>query len=425
MNIRYKYKFLLHRRTSGDDKNLSIRLRVTLHGKTPVDFPIGFAVDAADWDTVTQRVADTNEQSREINKRINEYENCLSDVIARFELIEKRVPTPEELRQTFNYDSGRTTASVDQKNAANDDFFVVLDKFCVAVGEKNQWTAATFEKFHALKNNLTQFEPMLTFSMLSEDVLQNYISFLSRKSYRNTTIARHLAFIRWFLRWACQYGYYTGTLHDTFKPKLKGGNGEQKEVIYLTADELKRVEEHEFSQSQQALERVRDVFVFCCYTGLRYSDAAKLRRSDVKNDCIHVVTKKTIDGLRIELNSHSRRILDKYKNIRFKNDLALPIISNEKMNKHLKYLGQVCELNDMTRIVYFRGNQRIEETFPKWQLLTTHVARRTFVVTALQLGIPMEVIIRWTGHSDFKAMKPYVAIVDELKAKSMSKFDDF
>ena len=97
--------------------------------------------------------------------------------------------------------------------------------------------------------------------------------------------------------------------------------------------------------------------------------------------------------------------------------------SNEKMNAHLKTLGQVVGLDEPTRIVYFKGNNRYEEVYPKWYLLTTHVARRTFVVTALQLGIPVEVIMRWTGHSNFEAMKPYAKIVDELKELSMSKFD--
>ena len=93
------------------------------------------------------------------------------------------------------------------------------------------------------------------------------------------------------------------------------------------------------------------------------------------------------------------------------------------MNEHLKRLGQVAKLEEPTRVVYFKGNVRHEEVYPKWSLLTTHCGRRTFVVTALQLGIPVEVIMRWTGHSSFEAMKPYAKIVDELKEKSMSRFD--
>jgi hypothetical protein len=105
--------------------------------------------------------------------------------------------------------------------------------------------------------------------------------------------------------------------------------------------------------------------------------------------------------------------------------MALPVISNEKMNARLKDLGKLAGFDTPTRLVYFQGNTRHEEIFPKWQLMTTHVARRTFVVNALRLGIPPEVIMRWTGHSSFEAMKPYMKIIDEVKRTAMSRFDDF
>ena len=143
----------------------------------------------------------------------------------------------------------------------------------------------------------------------------------------------------------------------------------------------------------------------------------------MKEGYIQVVTQKTSDGLKIELNRHAQAIIDKYRGKRFRGSLALPVISNQKMNDYLKELGQMAGLDEPTRIVYFKGDKRFDEYHPKWELLTTHCARRTFVVTALQLGIPVEVIIRWTGHSSYEAMKPYVAIVDDLKKREMNKFN--
>jgi integrase len=166
------------------------------------------------------------------------------------------------------------------------------------------------------------------------------------------------------------------------------------------------------------------VFCFTCFTSLRYSDVAKLSRSDVKGTFISIVTQKTTDGLKIELNKYSKAILDKYKDIPFQNNKALPVISNVRMNIYLKELGQLAGLNDPQRIVYFKGNQRLEEVYPKYELLTTHCGRRTFIINALYLGIPAEVVMKWTGHSDFKAMKPYVKIVDELKEQQMNKFNE-
>mgnify|MGYP000953177594 FL=1 len=71
----------------------------------------------------------------------------------------------------------------------------------------------------------------------------------------------------------------------------------------------------------------------------------------------------------------------------------------------------------------YRGNGRIDGVTPKYALLGTHAGRRTFICNALALGIPPQVVMKWTGHSDYKAMKPYIDIADEIKANAMSKFN--
>lgn len=420
MFIKRIVKFILHKRKSTDTTALVIRMRVTLKGERPFDFPLGRKVDLDKWDADAERAIEGTIDAAEINRTIEEYKTQINEVFARFELLEKRVPTPQEVKYLFNDMIGKTSLLDDSGNL---DFWSVFDVFTEQVGEKNQWTDSTFQKFRTLRHHLKSFAPTLSFSSLTEEKLQGLIAYYYKKDFRNTTISKQLSFLRWFLRWAAQKGYYKGDLHETFKPKLKGISVDSKEIIYLSQDELKQLQDFHFQPMQEALERVRDVFLFQCFTGLRYSDVAKLKRSDVKKGIVHVVTKKTVDGLRIELNKHSQAILDKYKDCTFPGDKVLPVISNEKMNAHLKTLGQVVGLDEPTRIVYFKGNKRYEEVYPKWYLLTTHVARRTFVVTALQLGIPVEVIMRWTGHSNFEAMKPYAKIVDELKEKSMSKFD--
>lgn len=423
MHIQKGIKFLLHKRKAGDTQNLSIRMRVTLRGQRPLDFPTGHNIDLKDWDADNQCALKSAIGATDINRTIDEWKAIMNEVFARYELLEKRVPTLGEIKDLFNDMVGRKTKTNESLADPNLDLFQVFDLFTETMGMQNQWTKSTFEKFAAIKSHLHDFDPNLSFPGINESKMQAYLSYLEKKGLRNTTIAKNLAFVRWFLRWAHKKGYYNGDMQDTFKPKLKGTDGNSKEIIYLTQDEIKILENHQFLPMQAALERVRDVFLFCCFTGLRYSDVAKLKRSDIKDGFIVVVTKKTVDGLRIELNKHSQAILDKYKDMKFPKDLALPIISNVKMNARLKILGQVCGIDEPTRIVYFQGGVRHEEVFPKWALLTTHCGRRTFVVTALQLGIPSEVIMKWTGHNDFSAMKPYVKIVDELKAKAMSRFD--
>jgi hypothetical protein len=115
--------------------------------------------------------------------------------------------------------------------------------------------------------------------------------------------------------------------------------------------------------------------------------------------------------------------LDKYKNVAFEDDKALPVISNQKMNDYLKELAELAEINEPVREMYYKGNQRIDEVTPKHALLGTHAARRTFICNALSLGIPPQVVMKWTGHNDYKAMKPYIDIADDIKVSAMDKFN--
>ena len=93
------------------------------------------------------------------------------------------------------------------------------------------------------------------------------------------------------------------------------------------------------------------------------------------------------------------------------------------MNRSLKDLCQLAEINEPIRITTFKGNVRKDTVHPKWELVGTHTGRRTFIVHALSLGIAPNVVMKWTGHSDYKAMKPYIDIVDSIKAESMTKFN--
>lgn len=194
---------------------------------------------------------------------------------------------------------------------------------------------------------------------------------------------------------------------------------EDEQIICLNLNEIKKLQEKEFKE--KILEQTKDIFLFCCFTGLRYSDAAKLKHTSVKDMVIEVVTKKTGKFIKIELNKHSQAILDKYKDN--KTELALPAISNNKMNEYLKKVGKECGLNETVNIVSYKGGERVDETFQKWELLTTHCGRRTFITNAIHLGINEKVIMKWTGHTTSKAMKPYEKIFDEAKQEGMKKFN--
>ena len=104
--------------------------------------------------------------------------------------------------------------------------------------------------------------------------------------------------------------------------------------------------------------------------------------------------------------------------------LALPVISNQKMNKYLKDLCELCGFTTPITIVCYRAGQRVEETYPKYSLIGTHAARRTFICFALSSGIPPQIVMKWTGHSDYNANRPYIDIAEKTKADAMKLIDD-
>ena len=428
MNIKRNIIFTLESRKKDGvliTENVPIRMRVNFASKR-IEFTTGYRIDAAKWDADKQRVKNgcsnkLKQSASEINASLLEYYTKIQSIFKRFE-VEDIMPTPEQIKEAFNaLHKPVSDEPKPKKEALLCDFFQVFDDFVEDCGRQNNWTDSTFEKFAAVKNHLTNFREGLTFEFFDERGLNDYVGYLRDvKEMRNSTIGKQLSFLKWFLRWAFKKGLHQNNDYDSYKPKLKST---QKKIIFLTWEELNKLREFEIPAAKQALDRVRDVFLFQCFTGLRYSDVFNLRRSDIKGDHIEVTTVKTSDSLIIELNNHSKAILDKYKDVAFEDDKVLPVITNQKMNDYLKELAELAGIDEPVRQTYYRGNERIDEVTPKYALLGTHAGRRTFICNALALGIPPQVVMKWTGHSDYKAMKPYIDIADDIKANAMSKFN--
>ena len=398
-------------------------MRVNFASKR-IEFTTGYRIDAVKWDSDKQRVKNgcsnkLKQSASEINASLLGYYTEVQEIFKKFEVGEI-MPTPEQIKEAFN-ELHKPIEEVKPRKSTPNAFYKVFDEFVRDCGHQNNWTDSTFEKFAAVKNHLTNFREGLTFEFFDERGLNDYVGYLRDvKEMRNTTIGKQLSFLKWFLRWAFKKGVHQNNAYDSYKPKLKST---QKKIIFLTWDELNRLREFKIPSNKQALERVRDVFLFQCFTGLRYSDVFNLRRSDIKGDHIEVTTVKTSDSLIIELNNHSKAILDKYKDVAFEDDKVLPVITNQKMNDYLKELAEMAGIDEPIRQTYYKGNERIDEITPKYALLGTHAGRRTFICNALALGIPPQVVMKWTGHSDYKAMKPYIDIADNIKVNAMSKFN--
>jgi len=412
-------KFSLHITKPDKYGDLPIRASIFVCGQRFIT-SAGHSIPSDKWEG--QRVKKNCKNSRGINhttinsrladieKTFNDFENACK--------INKTEVTVDIIKQHFQTTLGKAKIKPAIVERSFLDYF---DEFNSDQGQKNNWTIATYEKFAAVKNHIKNTVENPTFEFFDEKGLNAYVKyFRDTKKMRNSSIGKQLGFIKWFLRWATAKGYNTNNAYLLYKPKLKTSD---KKVIFLTWDELMTVYNYEIPEGKNYLERVRDVFCFCCFTSLRYSDVYNLKKNDIIGGIIYVTTVKTADSISIELNKYSKALLDKYSQIPFPENRALPVISNQKMNDYIKDLGELCGINEPTTITTYSGNKRTDEVFPKHELLASHTGRRTFICNALALGIPANVVMKWTGHSNYQAMKPYIDIADKIKAESMNKFN--
>lgn len=418
MLIKHTITFYLQKVYNNTNNGESqIRMRVRWNGNV-AQFNCGYTIDPKRWDSSISRCKKNVFNSKgfsstEINKELMRLEALADDVFKSFEVMEE-IPDVSVFRDTFNSKNGKDVGIHRGKTLDE-----CMNEFVSSQSSINSWSDGTIYKFRTLKNHLKDFKPDVTLLDFNTSFYIRYIEYLLNVvSMRNTSVIKSWKIFQWFLRWADKAGYLKDKDYIDFNPRLKTVS--DKEVIYLTWDELMKVYGLKFPNNKKYLERVRDVFCFQCFTSLRYSDVSKLKREDIVDDVVKVVTEKTGDTIRIELNKYSRAILEKYKG----EEKPLPVPSNQKMNEWVKEVCFLAGINTPVTSVYYKGSERIEEIHPKYELIGTHTGRRTFICNALTMGIPAATVMEWTGHSDYKAMKPYIKIADQEKANAMKKFDE-
>lgn len=277
--------------------------------------------------------------------------------------------------------------------------------------------------YKALRTHLSNFNKKVTFDKIDYQFFQAFQTFLVDKEIKdkagkviktrltNITAAKQLSTLKTFLNYAKVRGVIVSDKYKSFKIKQ-----ERLEVIALTNDEFENLLKLDLS-ANRPLDQVRDVFCFSCTTGLRYSDLKQLRREHIKADEIKITVKKTKDPLTIPLTPYSKAILRKYKD--FKN--PLPVISNQKMNEHLKKLGRMAEINEQIEIVRYRGNVREAIVYPKYELIGCHTGRKTFATLSLERGMSAEEVMLIGGWEDYKSFKRYGKVTEERKKFVMMK----
>jgi integrase len=223
------------------------------------------------------------------------------------------------------------------------------------------------------------------------------------------TIGKKIQTLKIFLNAAKEEGKNN---FDAFKSKKFVAMSEESETIYLNESELTKLYEHDFSKNP-SLDRVRDLFLVGCWTGCRFSDIGQITPESISEGLIHLKQYKTGKKVLIPLHPVVTAILNKYKGV-------LPkAISNQKFNKNLKEIAEDAEITELTHKAITKGGLKVSTAYKKFDLVTTHTARRSFATNLYKSGFPTLSIMAITGHTTEKSFLKYIKVTPDEHAKKL------
>jgi integrase len=226
----------------------------------------------------------------------------------------------------------------------------------------------------------------------------------------NNTYSRNVGLLKSFLYWAVDNHYTYNRAFVKFKKVQRVLTNQ----IALKLSDLEHLMSLQFETKR--LEKVRDVFVFACVTGLRFGEMKLVNRSNVNDININLKEEKesSKEIRTIPLMPLSRYILEKY-------DYHLPLIANQKHNEYIKEVFQVAGYTQEIEKVTTKGKEVIRKVMPFYERVSTHTARRTYITMMKSNGISDKLIATITGHRDMKTLNQYYQVDDESKVAAVEK----
>jgi integrase len=273
----------------------------------------------------------------------------------------------------------------------------------------------TIQRYKTALNGLRSFASTyrrkVDFETIDLDFYEDFTSWLTfTKGYTVNNVGKYIQMLKTFLNEASVKGI---NVKQDYRSRGFKVVNENADAVYLSESELKQLADLDLSKNER-LERVRDLFIVGCYTGLRFSDLTNLRPEYIRDGLIRIEQQKTADKVVIPCHKIVTAMLGKYKG-------ALPrSISNQKMNDYLKEVCQLAGINSQESKAQTKGGKRITKISEKWQMVSTHTARRSFATNMYLLGIPALTIMQITGHRTEKAFMRYIKLDREQHAKVMA-----
>ncbi|GGG29368.1 transposase [Dokdonia pacifica] len=353
-----------------------------------------------------------DENCNTIKNQIARYSKKLGEVEARCTAMDEDF-TSQILRREFDKEFKKTKVGASVFFDAYDDF--MSDKI-----KLHEWSHSTIKRYKNIKNILKDFEKdrsyKLTFSKINSSFHSEFTDYcLNDKEHITNTYSRNLGLFKTFMFWALKKHYTYNTEFESFKKKERVITKQ----IALSKDDIDKLLQTEFKIER--LEKVRDIFIFCCVTGMRFGELKLVNIQNIINDKIILKEEKSVSKKerKIPIPSIGKQILKKY-------NYKLPLVSNQKMNKAIKEVFQETGYTYDVEKTTTRGKEVIREKMPYFERIGTHTARRTYITMMKSKGKSDKLISEITGHRDIKTLNQYYQVDDTHTANAVDDvFGDF
>ena len=378
-------------------------------------YSTGEKIIPTEWDFENRQPNDLNgrtkraENHRSIKKQLDRYNSFFTEIVNRYKNINEEL-TLEIIRQRFNEEF--------KKIKSKDDFFRIYDEF---IKEKendfsgNAISNSTLKRYKCNKTLLEDFEVKtkhkISLGKFDEKTFNRLLKFcVEEREHSVNTVHRNIGLLKTFLLWALNKKYSFNNSFVNFKKPPKFRTDE----IALNIEQVEEIYAHDFSKNKK-FERVRDLFIFGCVTGMRFGNYSTISKNDVQGDFIRVIDLKSKSkNLSIPLNNISKLILEKY-------DYKLPSISNQKMNEYIKDVFKELEFTQEIKKTMKYGDQLVEKNSEFWKRISSHTARRSFITIMKNKRVPDKVIMSYTGHTSLEVFNAYYRPSEDDKVNYMNE----
>lgn len=344
-------------------------------------------------------------QAPEFNARLDDITGKIKNVYRRL-LNDGIVPTNSILKQELEKE-------LKQEKTDKVTFFSFIESF---IEESKKIKApATVKSYRNtlthLKNYCQLKRKEIDFDNVDLNFYNSFLTYLTDDlNFAANTVGNQIKILKLFMNEATERGLNNNL--DFKKRKFKKVT-ENPDKIYLTSEELKTIYNLDLSENKK-LERTRDLFIVGCFTGLRFSDFIQVKKENIiEENKIKIRTQKTGETVVIPLHPYVKEIFEKY------NDELPKPISNQKMNDFLKEIGELAGIDSQVEMSITKGGKLQKDIFKKYELITTHVARRSFASNLYLADVPAITIMKITGHQTEKSFLRYIRITQEENANKL------